>query len=318
MGHRLMPVGDEIGAGQHRQDAGQRHRRRFVDRDDPGMGVRRAQHRHMGLLGKAEIVGVAASAHQQPRVLAAPQGDADPAACARGVHAFLPRPCSQSPTRGFTTANPAKRLKSRSADHSSRTPCWRHKAATRASWTCGPATRPASSSHSATTAANDLARPGRWPASGRPRVRVRRDGEKLMQAGPRNCPACRPVCEFCDAPKGCFVERRILAMRVDEDVGVDGDHAPRSSYAASRSLSHDAPRNSACSPFPLKLARRSLKGARSFESATTRCSPRSNNVLRVTPSRAARLRTSRNSGSEISTVVFTGSFRMGLMRWESI
>jgi hypothetical protein len=41
-------------------------------------------------------------------------------------------PC---PTTGFTTARPAKRLKSRSADHSSRTPCCRHKATMRASWT---------------------------------------------------------------------------------------------------------------------------------------------------------------------------------------
>ena len=32
--------------------------------------------------------------------------------------------------------------KSRSADHNSRTPCCRHSAATRASWTCAPAMRP--------------------------------------------------------------------------------------------------------------------------------------------------------------------------------
>ena len=39
------------------------------------------------------------------------------------------------PTKGFTTARPAKRLKSRSADHSSRTPCCRQRATIRASWT---------------------------------------------------------------------------------------------------------------------------------------------------------------------------------------
>ena len=36
-------------------------------------------------------------------------------------------------TNGFTTTRPGNRLKSRSADHSSRTPCWRHSAAIRAS-----------------------------------------------------------------------------------------------------------------------------------------------------------------------------------------
>jgi predicted DNA-binding transcriptional regulator YafY len=46
------------------------------------------------------------------------------------------------PTKGFRTVNPGKRLKSLSIVHNSLTPCCRHKAATRASCTCGPATRP--------------------------------------------------------------------------------------------------------------------------------------------------------------------------------
>lgn len=44
---------------------------------------------------------------------------------------------------GFRTLSPGKRLKSRSIVQSSVAPCWRQMAATRASWTFGPAMRPA-------------------------------------------------------------------------------------------------------------------------------------------------------------------------------
>ena len=37
-------VGDQVGAGVHRLDAGHRGGRLAVDRDDPGVGMRRAQH----------------------------------------------------------------------------------------------------------------------------------------------------------------------------------------------------------------------------------------------------------------------------------
>lgn len=46
------------------------------------------------------------------------------------------------PTNGLRTLNPGNRPKSLSADHSSVTPCCWHRAATRASCTCGPDTRP--------------------------------------------------------------------------------------------------------------------------------------------------------------------------------
>jgi len=49
---------------------------------------------------------------------------------------------ADQPTRGFRTGNPGNRLKSRSADQSSQTSSNRHIAATRASWTRGPAIRP--------------------------------------------------------------------------------------------------------------------------------------------------------------------------------
>jgi len=69
-------------------------------------------------------------------------------------------------------------------------------------------------------------------------------------------------------------------------------------------VSHGAPSSSVCQPFPLKLARRSLNGALCSVSAMTRCSPRSTRVRSVTRYRAASRRASRNSESEISTVVF--------------
>jgi hypothetical protein len=45
-------------------------------------------------------------------------------------------------TKGFRTIDPGKRLKSLSMVHNSPTPCCWHKAAIRASCTCGPDTRP--------------------------------------------------------------------------------------------------------------------------------------------------------------------------------
>ena len=57
-------------------------------------------------------------------------------------NSLVVRATQPQPTKGFTITRPGKRLKSRSADHSSRTPCCWHRAAMRASWTCGPAIRP--------------------------------------------------------------------------------------------------------------------------------------------------------------------------------
>src|SRR5688572_9118044 len=101
-------------------------------------------------------------------------------------------------------------------------------------------------------------------------TRMRDNREEFMHAWPRNGPIRRGFRKLGDPPECGSVKRGVLAMGVDENVGIDGDHAPRSWYAASRSRSQEASRNSACRPCPLKLARRSLNGASGFVSATTR------------------------------------------------
>ncbi len=121
----------------------------------------------------------------------------------------------QGQTKGFTTARPAKRLKSRSADHSARTPCCRHKAAIRASWTCGPAIRPpTSSARNAGQWSVDSAKSTRVGNSsqastcvqGAREGRGRRvdagmgdDGEKLVNARPGNRPGRGSLREFGDS-----------------------------------------------------------------------------------------------------------------------
>src|SRR6266508_47157 len=66
------------------------------------------------------------------KTAAGPLDDSAAAITTRIPLATVPHDNPRS-TSGFLTARPAKRLKSRSADHNSRTPCWRHRAATRAS-----------------------------------------------------------------------------------------------------------------------------------------------------------------------------------------
>lgn len=56
--------------------------------------------------------------------------------------------------------------------------------------------------------------------------RMRHNGEEFVQARPGNGPDRRPFRQFRYASAGDLVERRLLAMRVDEDVGIEGDHAP--------------------------------------------------------------------------------------------
>lgn len=60
-------------------------------------------------------------------------------------------------------------------------------------------------------------------------VRVRHDGKELMQAFPRDGPGRRPFRQLGHPPEGGFMERRFLAVRVDENVGIDGDQLPRPS-----------------------------------------------------------------------------------------
>jgi hypothetical protein len=41
------------------------------------------------------------------------------------------------------------------------------------------------------------------------------DREELVQAWPRNDPDCRLLGQLCNASRGCIMERRVFAMRVD-------------------------------------------------------------------------------------------------------
>ena len=63
---------------------------------------------------------------------------------AHGAHSDVRRTCY--PTSGLRQGSPGKRPKSRSAVHSSRTPCAAHSAAIRASCTAGPEIRPSRTS----------------------------------------------------------------------------------------------------------------------------------------------------------------------------
>ena len=58
-------------------------------------------------------------------------------------------------------------------------------------------------------------------------ARMRHDGEKFVQARPGNGPGRRAFGKPRHALERDFVERRILAVRIDQNIGIDGDHAPR-------------------------------------------------------------------------------------------
>ena len=60
-------------------------------------------------------------------------------------------------------------------------------------------------------------------------ARVRYDGQELMQARPRNGPRGAAIGEFGKASAGCLMPGRVLAMSVNQDVGIHRDHAPRPS-----------------------------------------------------------------------------------------
>lgn len=60
-------------------------------------------------------------------------------------------------------------------------------------------------------------------------ARVGNDGEKLVQAWPRDRPSCAAFGKVGDAFCRSGVKRRVLAMRVNEDVGIDCDQEPRPS-----------------------------------------------------------------------------------------
>ena len=83
-------------------------------------------------------------------------------------------------------------------------------------------------------------------------ARVGDDGDELVQARPGDRPARRALRQSGDAGVGAVVPEGIGAVRVDEQIGVDRDHA-RVSYASSRIRSHEASRNSGRRPLPLKV-----------------------------------------------------------------
>ena len=75
--NRLEPIVDRVGAGEHRDDSGQRHGFGAIDRANAGMGVRRAHHHRIGLVFRIDVVAEAATTGDEPRVLLAADGLAD-------------------------------------------------------------------------------------------------------------------------------------------------------------------------------------------------------------------------------------------------
>ena len=73
----------DVGIGPHRHHAGQRARRRGVDRDDAAMGVGGAHHAHMQLMRKVDVAGIAALAGDQRQILEPGDRMAEHAARAR-------------------------------------------------------------------------------------------------------------------------------------------------------------------------------------------------------------------------------------------
>src|SRR5262249_35820315 len=69
-GRQVVPArGRPLGTGQHQQHAGSRLCRAGIDRADARMRVRRAQDAAVGHIGEVEIVDIAATAADEPRVL---------------------------------------------------------------------------------------------------------------------------------------------------------------------------------------------------------------------------------------------------------
>jgi hypothetical protein len=134
---------------------------------------------------------------------------------------------------------------------------------------------------------------------------ARHNSEEFVDTGPGNGPRRTALRQPGDAVRRRLMKRSILPVRVDEDVGVEGYHPPRPSYARSRIFSQSASRNSGTSPSPLNVTTRNLKGRSAFRSATILRNPCSTSSRRVVRSRVAIFRASRNNGSDISSVVFT-------------
>jgi hypothetical protein len=145
--------------------------------------------------------------------------------------------------------------------------------------------------------------------------RMRYDSKEFVQAGPWNRPRGTAFRQLGHAARRRLMKWCILAVRVNQYIGIEGDHPPRPSYARSRILSQSASHNSEANPWPLNVTLRNRNERAAFRSAMILRRPCSTSARRVVRSRAAIFRASCRSGSEISSVVFTchipGFYNMG-------
>jgi len=75
----------------------------------------------------------------------------------------------------------------------------------------------------------DLVQCARERCRRREYFRMRHDGQEFVDARPRNCPCRATLGKFRHASIRSLMPLRVLAVRVDEDTGVDCDHPPRPS-----------------------------------------------------------------------------------------
>jgi len=134
--------------------------------------------------------------------------------------------------------------------------------------------------------------------------RMRHNGKELVKARPGNGPGCALFSQPRDPRGSGVMPGGILAVGIDEEIGIDSDHPPRPSYAMSRRRSHGAPATSGWRPFPLKVAFRSRKPAELRRSVRTRRNPSTIKTRSVVRCLEASFRASFISVSGISTVVF--------------
>lgn len=68
-----------------------------------------------------------------------------------------------------------------------------------------------------------LGQGGRWLID----ARMRCYGQKLVNAGPGKRPRCGLAPQGINGGFGCRMKRAVLAVRIDQQVGIEGNHAPR-------------------------------------------------------------------------------------------
>src|ERR1051325_402378 len=134
--------------------------------------------------------------------------------------------------------------------------------------------------------------------------RMSHNGQKFVNACPRNSPGRPAAGQRSDTSRSRRVEGRFAPVRINENVGIDSDQGQRLSLARSRISCQFRFATSGCRPSPLKLASRSRNGLSFFFSATTCRRPCSTRARSVVLSSVAFLRVSRSNGSDISSVVF--------------